>query len=1003
MMDHWIGVSVFMKSTKKKIKYFLIGGILGFGLISILFGVFILPLVDKKFDFFNIYGSKQKTIKSLGDTEPEAFIYWYAPSNSFGMSSMQYLNWSYWKSWLVDMFDWSLEASNNNNTWYDANPLLNVGCNFSEENQSAKITLTLNTTDAPRELFYRFSLACNKTLRDYAEINGDEWKLTLPANETENYTISFNWSDIHDLINSGKVWFNRGVKDSFFWFRIGTVNKIPVGTVFVIDPTFGDVTLSGGTILSFSADICGGYFQMGAIDGTGDNITVKLRMPDSAENAQCAIYNMDKTLLANSVTEEKLIPRTTETAEYTFNFGATKPILTANAWYFIVVWGDNIGGRKWCWYVTSGGSGVNHDTNSGYNTWPDPWDNTSVDSDGLFAGYCSYTEGGGPPENNPPYQTGETPVNGSTDIGLTPNLYTICIDNDSTDTMNATWWSNSSGSWVQFATNTSIANNTNITQPNSNFSSYSTTYWWSVNLTDGNGSWVNNTYYFTTHVLTWHLIDSSKNGSWINKTTFQLIDNTKNGSWMNSTIFQLIDSSKNGSWINNTIFQLIDNTKNGTWTNTTTWKLIDSTKNGSWTSITEFQLIDFSKNGSWINISVPEWNLIDNTKNGSWTNTTSWKLIDNNKNGSWTNTTAFYLIDSTKNGTWTNETSWNLIDSSKNGTWSNTTTFQLIDSSKNGSWMNVTEEIWHLIGSADYNYTFGEESEGTAWYNIKNILTGSYYTCPTDSTAMNISVWLGNHHASDDYSGTSKCGIYYWSNLSYYGETSARSVSLTHALGNEGWFLYNIPGGLFLESGETYLIVCYATAGVGYCSMKYKSGSSHLTTYGVTYGTLPDPYVKESDNPNLNACIYVNCDVDNTISGSWINSTSWNLIDSTKNGSWTNTSFWYLIDNTKNGSWVNNTSWTLIDSTINGSWKNTTAFYLIDNTKNGTWSNTTIYHLIDNTKNGSWFNISWKLIDNTKNGTWTNETSWILIDSNKNGLMKHLYGIKLITPKMDLG
>ena len=99
-------------------------------------------------------------------------------------------------------------------------------------------------------------------------------------------------------------------------------------------------------------------------------------------------------------------------------------------------------------------------------------------------------------DNNPPTQSGEAPVNGSTDIELTPSLYVICSDFEGS-TMNATWWSNSSGSWVQFASNYSIANNTNITQTNSNFSAYSTIYYWSVNLTDSS-NYTNNTYHFTT-------------------------------------------------------------------------------------------------------------------------------------------------------------------------------------------------------------------------------------------------------------------------------------------------------------------------------------------------------------------------------------------------------------------------------------------------------------------------------------------------------------------------
>ena len=103
-----------------------------------------------------------------------------------------------------------------------------------------------------------------------------------------------------------------------------------------------------------------------------------------------------------------------------------------------------------------------------------------------------------PPSNNNPTQSGESPTNTTTGISLTPSLFVNCTDNDG-DTMNATWWSNSSGSWVQFAGNeTGFANNTNITQSFTNATSYSTLYYWSVNLSDGEGGWCNDTYHFTT-------------------------------------------------------------------------------------------------------------------------------------------------------------------------------------------------------------------------------------------------------------------------------------------------------------------------------------------------------------------------------------------------------------------------------------------------------------------------------------------------------------------------
>ena len=99
--------------------------------------------------------------------------------------------------------------------------------------------------------------------------------------------------------------------------------------------------------------------------------------------------------------------------------------------------------------------------------------------------------------NNAPTQSGASPTNGQTKVFPTPALYIICSDTDTGQTMTAIWTSNSTGTWTTFATNNSINTGTNITQINSNFTNASTTYYWSVNLTDG-CTWTNTTYSFTT-------------------------------------------------------------------------------------------------------------------------------------------------------------------------------------------------------------------------------------------------------------------------------------------------------------------------------------------------------------------------------------------------------------------------------------------------------------------------------------------------------------------------
>jgi hypothetical protein len=75
------------------------------------------------------------------------------------------------------------------------------------------------------------------------------------------------------------------------------------------------------------------------------------------------------------------------------------------------------------------------------------------------------------------------PPDGSKGIGIAPTLGITVADTDG-DTMNITWWNNSSGTWQVFATNNSVGNGT-YHQVFSNASENGQWWYWNVSVDDG--------------------------------------------------------------------------------------------------------------------------------------------------------------------------------------------------------------------------------------------------------------------------------------------------------------------------------------------------------------------------------------------------------------------------------------------------------------------------------------------------------------------------------------
>lgn len=157
--------------------------------------------------------------------------------------------------------------------------------------------------------------------------------------------------------------------------------------------TFGD-TSGGTTGITTSIEdnpVCG-YYQMGATGGTADSITARL-YPDSGYYAyiKCKLYNSDNSVVANGETSAVAVTGTT--AKWvTFPFSGTKPVLVANAYYYLVVMGDgDLSGTCVFTYLTTGTSTTGIGMGS-YPTFPDPWSiDVTLDSSSTPRIYCTYS------------------------------------------------------------------------------------------------------------------------------------------------------------------------------------------------------------------------------------------------------------------------------------------------------------------------------------------------------------------------------------------------------------------------------------------------------------------------------------------------------------------------------------------------------------------------------------------------------------------------------------
>lgn len=160
--------------------------------------------------------------------------------------------------------------------------------------------------------------------------------------------------------------------------------------------------------------------------------------------------------------------------------------------------------------------------------------------------------------NTAPTVDYKTPVNASTGVSFSGGVKCSAYTNDSDgDSLNVTWATNESGSWVNKHTNTSEAANGTESYTFTDFDSYLTKYWWKVYVNDGTDN-ESEIYHFTTvgetvpsqsSQLIWNSTTSTTKplnaeGVSLTPTSINLTISDPNGDKMNITI----KTNESGSW-----------------------------------------------------------------------------------------------------------------------------------------------------------------------------------------------------------------------------------------------------------------------------------------------------------------------------------------------------------------------------------------------------------------------------------------------------------------------
>jgi len=314
------------------------------------------------------------------------------------------------------------------------------------------------------------------------EVNGDEYNVRVWDGDDEGFT--FDLRDVYESFgNIVQVSIDQSANNhkADIYFNVG---ELSVGE-FVLDPSFG---YTGGTTGNYDIeDKIAGFVATCPENGTADNITVALVGWNSGEEIKCVLYKKHNSSHYELVGETEELSSGGGNDWHTFEF-TDKPIVYADEEYWIcAVSGDPVFARTRAGYLGQ----MSHVHNHVYETEAPAYVDPDYDYSNWGMGvYCSYT---------PIIQISDpVPDDSATNISISSTVE-ITVSNELGNTMDLTWYSNSSGSWVALGKNVSVGNGT-YSHVFSNASVNGQWWYWKVMVDDGTYTEESDVYRFYTGV-----------------------------------------------------------------------------------------------------------------------------------------------------------------------------------------------------------------------------------------------------------------------------------------------------------------------------------------------------------------------------------------------------------------------------------------------------------------------------------------------------------------------